>query len=185
MSQEAQGRLRLVELLVEALAVGVRPESANPLPKPLLAVLGHREDVMRRTGVGGFGSHALVLSIVSPPDGGLDARSQAEAEKRGFHKLSERHRRRGAARNPVEEASGFDGPARLGRTGHKERTFGWRDTGGDALRRRTPHSRPHLRLLQKPVWLQPSGYCGSSAIVSMRQRKIVNNAACQNRDSEF
>jgi hypothetical protein len=31
------------------------------------------------------------------PNGGLDARFQAEAEKRGCHKLSEGHRRRGAA----------------------------------------------------------------------------------------
>jgi hypothetical protein len=57
----------VVELLVEALAVGMRPESADRLPELLLTVLGHRENAMRRAGVRGFGRHDTVLSIVSPP----------------------------------------------------------------------------------------------------------------------
>jgi len=44
---------RVVEPLVEALAVCVRPESADGLPELLLAVFGHRENAMRRAGVGG------------------------------------------------------------------------------------------------------------------------------------
>jgi hypothetical protein len=38
------------------------------------------------------------------------------------HKLSEGHRKRGAARNAVEKTRGVDGTALLGRTGHIERT---------------------------------------------------------------
>ena len=123
-----------------------------------------------RARVGGFGRHGTVLSLMSPPQWRPRCPFQGRGGQAG---LSQAGRSppagRGVAQAPVlhrrAEASGFDGLARLGRTGHKERgRLGWRDgeerkdddglkpIQADAVRVRWPiygkktwHREPHLR----------------------------------------
>src|SRR3984885_274500 len=66
----------------------------------------------------------MVLSfrLRARPHGGLDARFKAEAEKRGCHKRAEGPPEGAELHKHRAEASGFDGNARLGRNGRKERT---------------------------------------------------------------
>src|ERR1019366_3889807 len=80
---------QIVEPLVEAFAVAVRPESADRLPELFLVALGNREDTMRRAGIVGFGRHGLVLSIVSPPQWRPRCPLKGRGGKRRCHKRAE------------------------------------------------------------------------------------------------
>jgi hypothetical protein len=63
----------------------------------------------------------MVLSfrLRARPNGGLDARSKAEAKNRGCHELAAGHPEGAELHKRSAEASGFDGNARVGRTGHQ------------------------------------------------------------------
>ena len=107
---------------VEALAVGVSPHGSDRLPELLLAVLGHRIDAMRRAGLVGFFRHELVLSLLSPPQWRPRCPFRRPRRKSGAVTSCPKDTGGAELHKRSAEASGFDSTARLGRTGHKERT---------------------------------------------------------------
>ena len=111
----------------------MRPESADRLPELLVAVIGHREDAMRR--------RALVDSVVmlGPFDGEPGPMAASMPVRRPRRKsgavtsCSEGRWRRGTARSceAAAEASGYYGLACFGRTGYQERTPWLEGMSGD------------------------------------------------------
>lgn len=149
----------IVDPKVEALLVLVLPHGSDRLPELLLAILGHRVHAMRRAGLVVFFRHSTVLSLMSPPQRRPRCPFKAEAEKRGCHKRSEGPPKGAELQERSDEASGFDRTARLGRTGHKERTP-WEATRVHERRseQRDPFSGPACSMRQSDSeWMLGSG----------------------------
>ena len=106
------------------------PCSGHRLPELLLVALGDGEDAMRRASVVGFGRHGLVLSILSPPQWRPRCPFQGRGGKAVLSQAGRRPPEGAELHKRSAEASGFDSNARLGRTGHKERTPCWRGQVG-------------------------------------------------------